>query len=468
MVHFTCQETLRQYLIARLQGDSFTVHLAELMKIDVSDGLDAEELRRLRELLKPEEADYDLGIDAFTADSSTFREKIQRMSQLPNLEMNFRRRDSLHDYISGVPLIVHHQYAHRFTSDIEHIHKKGLQLHRAKKAEQKRKLRLEILERRFEMSRQVLEAELLEWRKEQGLISDTLFSDETATRAEKRLASRVFDSQFYPKLRRLEGADFDSPFNFAWQIDFADIFASKEVKPVSTIRGEFPFVNEIDSQKSLLEPRREAGGFDIVVGNPPFVTARSREKRELWRQRWPSVCTKNYQMVCPFFALGLSLLLRPAGQLAFIVSNAFAKREFGKPLVEHFLPQFDIEKVIDCSGLMFPGHGTPTCIVFGRNQKPDSKNNLVVVAAILPGGGDLRSAPEESLLWWTLQEKHNQTGYHDSRVSVVARKRHELSKWPCARLPLWPFKALTAKLGRASFQQIALEDGNVARVPVRR
>lgn len=56
VVHFICQEALRQYLIARLTGESFTSRLAEVMKVDASDGLDAEELRRLRDVLKPEDA----------------------------------------------------------------------------------------------------------------------------------------------------------------------------------------------------------------------------------------------------------------------------------------------------------------------------------------------------------------------------------------------------------------------------
>ena len=58
----------------------------------------------------------------------------------------------------------------------------------------------------------------------------------------EKLRRREADPQFYPRLRRLEGADFDSPFNFAWSIDFPNVFGGDE------------------------------SGFDIIVGNPPFVT----------------------------------------------------------------------------------------------------------------------------------------------------------------------------------------------------
>src|SRR5207245_9426049 len=72
--------------------------------------------------------------------------------------------------------------------------------------------------------------------------------------------------------------------------------------------------------------------------------------------------TCNFCSSCPFFEMIFGLL-RPNGQLGFIVSNAFAKREFVKPLVEDFFPTVDFQKIVDCSGLMFPVHGTPTCIV---------------------------------------------------------------------------------------------------------
>jgi hypothetical protein len=39
--------------------------------------------------------DYDLGLDPFGAEPLQFRRAIQQISQLPNLETNFKRGDSL-------------------------------------------------------------------------------------------------------------------------------------------------------------------------------------------------------------------------------------------------------------------------------------------------------------------------------------------------------------------------------------
>ena len=97
--------------------------------------------------------DYDLGLDPFTAEKSQFSRAIEHISQLPNLEMNFRRADSLHDHISGVPVVILPQRASRHTAEFAAISKLGAELHKAKKAERKKKLRLDILEKRLDLSR---------------------------------------------------------------------------------------------------------------------------------------------------------------------------------------------------------------------------------------------------------------------------------------------------------------------------
>ena len=219
----------------------------------------------------------------------------------------------------------------------------------------------------------------------------------------------------------------DGPLNFAWRIDFPHVLSATRT---TTLAGEFSLINQTQRQQELVAGSRAKidSGFDLIVGNPPFVTARNPKKRELYRERWPRVSHMKFLLVCPFFEMSFGLL-RPNGQLGFIVSNAFAKREFGKPLIEDFFPTIDLQKVVDCSGLMFPGHGTPTCLVFGAQRKPD-ENSPIRVAAILPGGGDLRTPPEESPLWHTLAAQHDKPGFANSQVIVADRYRKEMGKHP--------------------------------------
>jgi len=371
--------------------------------------------------------DYDMGVDPFEADRHMFIREINNISQLPNLEMNFKRGDSLHDHVSGVPVIIAPGYVKAHQKEVKEIKGLGSKLHLARKAPQRRDLRIKILEKRLDLSERWLNQEIAELQEEDSALAATLFG-ETASASEQRkriahevaqlrnaldkvaqdrqelesLKKREFDSQFLTELRRLEGADFDSPFNFAWRLDFPTIFSSKE-----------------DGYRN---------GFDIMVGNPPFVTARNPAWRELWRQRWAKVCAGKYHMLCPFFNLGFDLL-HPDGQLGYIVSNAFGKREFGKPLIEKYFPSLTLQKVVDCSGLMFPGHGTPTCIVFGQPNVPSAQHSIRITG-ILPGGGDLRTPPEESPLWHTIETHHDRPGYQDTRICIADRQAQDMSRWP--------------------------------------
>ena len=164
------------------------------------------------------------------------------------------------------------------------------------------------------------------------------------------------------------------------------------------------------------------------------LTARNPERRELWRGRWPLVSVGTYQLVCPFFELGFVLLGR-TGELGYIVSNAFAKREFGQSLVERFLAEKDLQKVVDCSGLQFPGHGTPTCLIFGCNQ-PAISGTTIRSIVTLPGGGDLRTPPEDSPLWTTIDANHARTNGDFENAALTGRdiKRGFRSVWEDARV----------------------------------
>jgi type I restriction-modification system DNA methylase subunit len=444
--------------------------------------------------------DYELGVNPFEAERSEFIKAINKISQLPNLEMNFKRGDSLHDYICGRPVRIEPQNPSQYATDLEQIEKLGTKLHKAKRSETKKKYRLEILDKRIALAQRIITDEIAALKK--GLIVTNWFGESLSEREERErteteierlntalkqlacdeknlhmLKQLKFDKDFYSKLRELEGSEMDGPLNFAWRIDFPHVLSGG---PTATLGGEFALINQAQRQQELTTGNREklAGGFDLVVGNPPFVNVRSKSKLELYRERWPSVCVGDYQMLCPFFALGFSLL-RPCGQLGFIASNGFLKREFGKPLIEDCFEAVDIQKIVDCSGLMFPGHGTPTCIVYGRQivggNDADWKSFPVRIVTILPGGGDLRTPPEESPLWHTIELQQDpvplrllenseravgfRSLFEDSRIAVGDCDRKRILRHPTLlSFPDWPTLDFLNRAGSDMLREILTDD----------
>jgi hypothetical protein len=196
---------------------------------------------------------------------------------------------------------------------------------------------------------------------------------------------------------------------FHWQLEFPEVWHDRFGRPLDHTGKE----------------KGKPAGFDVVLGNPPFVLGKNEEAREAYRKRFSTAYGK-FSLVVPFFELGFQLL-RPSGRLGFIVSNSFTKREFGMVVVEEFLPGKDIRNVVDCSGLSFPGHGTPTCVVFATNRAPDSGSPICLACGLK---GDLKTPPEDSELWRSLRDHHNQPGYSDDCISVSARDRTQFAVHP--------------------------------------
>ncbi|GGM77318.1 hypothetical protein GCM10012275_54990 [Longimycelium tulufanense] len=169
-----------------------------------------------------------------------------------------------------------------------------------------------------------------------------------------------------------------------------------------TALAELPV--HVAAANSLLaedEPLLEHGGYHVVVTNPPYVTPKDATVRERIRGRYPEVCHQRYCLALPFHALMMRLLV-DGGWCAQLTANSFMKREFGRKYIEQWLPQYDMQWVIDTSGVYIPGHGTPTVILVHRNQPPSSDTVRTVVGH--RGEPRVPDDPAQGLVWQAIRQ----------------------------------------------------------------
>ena len=124
---------------------------------------------------------------------------------------------------------------------------------------------------------------------------------------------------------------------------------------------------DLTALREILRP----GRYDVVVGNPPYITVKDTALNAAYRRRYKT-CKGTYALTVPFMERFFALAKdgeRP-GWVGQITSNSFMKREFGSKLIEDFLRRKDLRLVVDTSGAYIPGHGTPTVILVGRPVAP--------------------------------------------------------------------------------------------------
>lgn len=185
--------------------------------------------------------------------------------------------------------------------------------------------------------------------------------------------------------------------------------------------------------EDLEEVNRILGqSYHAVVGNPPYITVKDKALNQLYRGRYQT-CHRKYALSVPFTERFFELAIQgntahPAGYVGLITANSFMKREFGKKLVEEFLPKIDLTHVIDTSGAYIPGHGTPTVILFGRERLHVAEVVRTVMG--IKGEPSPPDNPENGAVWSAIAKQVDQSGSESEWVSVADVQRERLHKHP--------------------------------------
>ena len=114
-------------------------------------------------------------------------------------------------------------------------------------------------------------------------------------------------------------------------------------------------------------------GFDLVIGNPPYISvekfARTKQQ-EVWRNSFKTFAARG-DIYCFFYERGLSVL-RQGGILGFITSNKFQKAGYGKAL-RQLLASQHVHTIIDfCELPVFAAAADPVIFVCAKEAPPVS------------------------------------------------------------------------------------------------
>ena len=128
------------------------------------------------------------------------------------------------------------------------------------------------------------------------------------------------------------------------------------------------------------------GGFDVVLGNPPYVRQERFSEIKPWLEAHYAVYHGVADLYAYFFELGMKLL-KPGGRLGYISSSTFFKTGSGEPLRRFLLDNAVLENIVDFGDLqVFEGVTTyPAILTLNKGQDSTAlSTSILVLDNILP------------------------------------------------------------------------------------
>ncbi len=118
------------------------------------------------------------------------------------------------------------------------------------------------------------------------------------------------------------------------------------------------------------------GGFDVVLGNPPYVRQERISPIKPWLEKHYAVYHGVADLYTYFFELGIKLL-KPDGVLGYISSSTFFKTGSGENLRAFLRDQTCLTTLVDFGDLqLFDGVTTYPAIIIAQKQTPDEQTSI--------------------------------------------------------------------------------------------
>lgn len=137
----------------------------------------------------------------------------------------------------------------------------------------------------------------------------------------------------------------------------------------ATLLGKLVLINESPGQMELMTSSYIESGFDIVIGNPPYVRIQTIKQQdpklvEYYKAHYESAKKGNYDLYVVFVEAGLNFL-KPSGHLAYILPHKFFNAQYGEQLRSLIAKGRYLRHVVHFGDQqVFPGATNYVCLLF--------------------------------------------------------------------------------------------------------
>ena len=137
----------------------------------------------------------------------------------------------------------------------------------------------------------------------------------------------------------------------------------------------------------------ERGGFDVIIGNPPFIQLQKMKKKSetrLYKTNGYEVHSDEGDIYCLFFERSDKLLCK-GGVLSYITSNKWMKVEYGEKLRDYFISNTIPIELIDFPKMrIFKDATVESCIfTFVANKEKNDASTINVSTCEVPSKSDI-------------------------------------------------------------------------------